>query len=29
MYYDFPVDYDSNDVANILDIYKYLMKKAT
>ena len=25
--YDFPVDYDSTDVADILDIYKYLMRK--
>ena len=25
--YDFPVDYDSIDVADILDIYKYLMWK--
>ena len=25
--YDFPVDYDGNDVNNVLVIYKYLMKK--
>ena len=25
--YDFSVDYDSIDIADILDIYKYLMKK--
>ena len=25
--YDFSVDYDANDVDNIVDIHKYLMKK--
>ena len=25
--YNFPIDYDSIDVDNILDIHKYLMKK--
>ena len=25
--YDFSVDYDATDVANIVDIHKYLMKK--
>ena len=25
--YNIPVDYDSNDVAYILDIHKFLMKK--
>ena len=25
--YDFPVDYDSNDLAHIFDIHKYLTKK--
>ena len=27
--YDFSVDYDATDVDDILDIYKYLMKKTT
>ena len=27
--YDFSVDYDATDVDDILDIYKYLMKKIT
>ena len=25
--YDFSVDYDTTDVDDVLDIYKYLMKK--
>ena len=27
--YDFSVDYDATDIADIKDIHKYLMKKVT